>query len=471
MKKMRGAMRLVALVLVVTFISMAGFMTYTVYTQGSRWLVAGSNPRLQNARKNVSMGIITDRTGLVLANNDEQGVRQYAKNKQVRRALSQTVGDQMSMSGTGVETFHAGTLLGLSGSVIDRTWQYLTGKNYKGANLQLTASAELTTYLSEQFPSGYEGSICVLNYKTGEILAMVSKPDYDPEQLATRQASNDVQDTAYLNRCLQGQYAPGSVFKVITLLSALENLPGIDQRTFTCEGSRAIGEGKVTCFGGEVHGNMTLPQAFAKSCNITFAALALELGADRLSATAKRLGFNENFSFRDIVLYQSSIPESIEDVSELAWTGDGQGRLLVTPMHMAMIAGAIAGGGIMREPQLIAQVSGVGGIPHLRAPLGPGTRIMTTDMATLISRYMQRTVESGTATSARIKGYTVCGKTGTAETSNDKSTRDNAWFIGFIADESAPYAVSVVVEQSGTGGSVAAPLAAKALKKAITLGL
>ncbi len=469
MRKMRGAMRVVAVLIVCAFASLGGFLGYTVYTQSSRWVTTQYNTRLTSAKKNVGMGAISDRDGVVLAQTNSDGQRMYASDKAVRRALSQTVGDQMSMSGTGVETFHAGTLLGLNGSIIDRTWQYVTGQSYQGDNIRLTVSAELTTYIAEAFPGKYEGAVVVLNYKTGEVLAMVSKPDYDPQQLSTRQASPDASGTAYLNRCLQGQYAPGSVFKVVTLASALDNIPGVSEMLFTCDSPHMFGETKVTCYANEVHGQISLEQAFAKSCNVTFAAIAQALGDKRLSATAEKMGFNDNFHFRDMVLYQSSIPTDITDPGELLWTGDGQGKLLVTPMHMAMIAGAVGNGGVMMEPKLVSNVTGVGGIPRIRSVVGQYARAMGVETAATVKRYMKKAVESGTATKAKIKGYSVCGKTGTAEVADDKSVPNNAWFIGFVEDESAPYAVAVVIEEGGTGGSVAAPLAAKALKKAISL--
>lgn len=470
MRTMRFATRVIATVLVCAFLGLGAFLGYTVYTQSSRWVTTQYNTRLTSARKTVGMGSITDRNGMILAETDADGERQYADDKVVRRALSQTVGDQLSMSGTGVETFHAGTLLGLGGSIIDRTWQYVTGQSYKGDNIRLTVDAELTAYIAEQFPAKHAGAVALINYRTGEVLAMVSKPDYDPQKLLSRQSGADESGAAYLNRCLQGQYAPGSSFKIVTLAAALENLSGIDERTFVCDGPRYFGDTKVTCYGGEVHGTMTLAQALEKSCNVTFASIAEELGDKRLAAAARKMGFNDNFRFRDLVLYQSSIPDAISDPGELAWTGDGQGKLLVTPLHMALLAGAVANGGTMQEPRLIAQVTGAaGGMPRLRTPTGQYARVMERSTADTVARYMRRVVESGTATKARIKGYTVCGKTGTAEVSDDKRAPTNAWFVGFVAEEDAPYAIAVVVEGGGTGGSTAAPLAAKALKRAIAL--
>jgi peptidoglycan glycosyltransferase len=307
-----------------------------------------------------------------------------------------------------------------------------------------------------------------MNYQTGEILAMVSKPDYDPSKLTTRQSGQDESGSGYLNRALQGQYPPGSTFKIVTLAATLDNLPSAVDRTYVCTGLKEFGNGKVTCYGNAVHGEMSLLEAFEKSCNITFASLAVEMGDQALIRTAEKMGFNVNFSFRDLVLYESSIPDEIKDESELAWTGVGQGKLLVTPLHMAMITSAVANGGVMPSPQLIKQVTGVGNLPRLRTPTGAYGRVMTEGVAQFIGRYMQKVVEAGTAKKAAVKGYTVCGKTGSAETSDDKNVPTDAWFVGYLADPAHPYAIAVVVEKGGAGGDTAAPLAAKVLKKAIS---
>lgn len=465
MKELRRNMRLIGALLVCLFVFVAGWFCVNVYTQGSRWITTQYNRRLTSAKKTVAMGSVTDRNGLVLASTDAEGNRVYAASEAVRRALSQTVGDPLSMSGTGVETFHANILLGLSGSIIDRAWQWVSGEQTRGDDIRLTVDSRLSQSIAAEFPEGYVGAAAVINYQTGEVLSMVSFPNYDPEQVENR----NVVETAYLNRCLQGQYAPGSIFKIVTLASALENRTGVTNALYTCEGSRLFGNTPVTCAGGAVHGEMSLMQAFTKSCNITFAQLSCELGASALQKTAEAFGFNDNFQFQDLILYQSTFPDDIGSVDELAWSGVGQGRVLVTPLHMAMIAGAIANDGLMMKPTLIAQVSGASGIAKLRSSGGVYRRAVTQSTADLIADYMYAVVETGTATRAQVSGHRICGKTGSAETSNDKTVPTNAWFVGFVDEPEHPYAVAVVVEEGGSGGDKAARLGGKALAKAIEL--
>ncbi len=221
MKEIRRNMRLIGTLILCLFIGTGGWFGYAAFTQGSRWAMSGYNTRLNNAKKTVAMGSITDRDGYVLAYTDAAGERQYSSDMSIRLAVSQTVGDTMSMSGTGVQTFFASALVGMSGSIIDRTWSWLSGETTRGDDIQLTIDAQLSGVIARSFPSGYNGAAVVMNYKTGEVLAMVSMPEYDPAGLGT-----SVADTAYLNRCLQGLYTPGSVFKIVTLTAALREVYG-----------------------------------------------------------------------------------------------------------------------------------------------------------------------------------------------------------------------------------------------------
>ena len=465
MKELRRNMRVIGALLVFLFVFVGGWFGYTTWTQGSRWVMSSRNTRLTSAKDNVVMGAVTDRDGYALAWTDETGARRYSHDYVIRQAVSQTVGDTMSMSGTGVQTFFASTLVGMSGSIIDRTWQWLNGETTRGDDIQLTIDAKLSAVVAKNFPIDCAGAVVVINYRTGEILAMVSMPEYDPANLDA-----PVADTAYFNRCLQGRYTPGSTFKIVTLASALENLPDALNHLFTCTGSHEFGDGVVTCLSGtKAHGQLDLKGAFTQSCNVAFATLSYELGQNALQRTAESFGFNDDFTFSDVVLYASRFPDDIGSVRELAWSGVGQGRVLVTPLHMAMIAGGVANGGVVMEPRLIRQITGSTGLPRLRATPGVYRRIMSESTAGIVGEYMRGVVEYGTGTRAAISGYTVCGKTGSAEISDDKNVETNAWFAGYLQDEEHPYAVAVVLEQAGSGGNLAATLAAKALSEAIEL--
>lgn len=454
--------------MLVLFALMIAYFCYSVYFYGGRWVANPYNPRIASQKRQVVMGTVFDRDGTVLAYTDETGARRYNGSQETRRAVSQVVGDSGGKVSTGVDTFHAQYMLGFKASVWERIGDALTGTPQHGDNLTLTVSERLSRYISEQFPEGKRGAVVVMNYRTGEVLAMVSMPQFDPVNMEAALA--DEAAGALVNRATQGLYPPGSTFKIVTLASALENLPELEDFAFECTGYYPVGHYSVTEAGS--HGVQTLSDAFKNSCNTAFAALSQELGYQMLGETAEKLGFNENFMFEDMIVYNSSYP--IDDLSpeDLAWSAIGQGRVLTTPMHMALIVSAIANGGVMREPRLLRAVTTPQGGARRLPGCAEGKRVLRTDVAARLEKEMVRAVKSGTGTRAALSnGYVVAGKTGSAEVSNDKSIHAHAWFVGYITNENAPYAISVLVENGGSGGGVAAPLARKTLQKAINLGL
>ena len=464
MKELRRNMRVVMVIIMVLFIGAGAWFGATVYTQGDTWASNVYNPRLE--RTSSQRGDITDRDNVTLASTNADGKREYLSNATARRALSQTVGDTAGMSGAGVESFYSATLLDLSTSLTDRLSEIFNSARHVGSSIRITVDAELQTNIASLFPQGYSGAVCITNYKTGEIIAMVSMPNYDPYSLGN--SEEGVTDTAYLNRCLQGLYTPGSIFKIITLASALDYDPNVVYQAFTCSGTWEYEGGSIVCMSGRTaHGDMDLQHAFSRSCNVAFGKLAYQLGETRLRQTAEAFGFNENFKFGDFVVYNSAFPDSMRNMNSLVWAGIGQGEVLVTPLHMAMISGAVANNGVMMQPYLVDRISTSLGQVTRQGQAKAYRQVMQPATAQTIAKYMYETVRSGTAGKAAISGYTVCGKTGSAETSNDKTKATNAWYTGFVYDDAHPYAISVVIEEGGSGGDMAASLAAKALALAI----
>ena len=257
------------------------------------------------------------------------------------------------------------------------------------------------------------------------------------------------------------------MFKIITLAAAITNDVNVIDQPFSCSGSWEYEGGHIVCAGNTSHGTLNLKTAFKRSCNVTFGKLAYQLGLDRLRQTAERFGFNENFKFGDFLVYNSAFPTDVSSMNGLVWAGIGQGEVLVTPLHMAMISGAIANRGVMMKPWLIDSITNSLGAATSAGTPGAYRQVLSESVAGKIAEYMYETVQSGTATRAAIKGYNVCGKTGSAEVSDDKTVETNAWFTGFVYDDLHPYAISVVIEGGGAGARMPSELAAKALKKAI----
>lgn len=469
MKALRRNMRVISALLLSLFVAFFAYFCYSVYFFGGRWFANPFNPRLSAQKQVVRAGTVVDREGVVLAQTNNQGERLYASDEKTRRSLSHVIGDSGGNVANGVETFHAQYLLGFKTNLAERVFQVFQGSDRRGDDIQLTLSAKLNTYISEEFPSGKAGAAVILNYKTGDVYAMVSKPDFDPRKIEL--AKQDVSSSALFNRATQALYPPGSTFKIITLSAALQNLQDVRSRKFECTGLFLVQNQPVTDAGNNVHGVLSLDDAFAKSCNITFAALTLEMGYDLLSREAAAYGVGENFLFRDLVVYNSKYPTDARNQDDLAWSGVGQGRVQMTPLHMAMIAGSVANNGTMMEPRILKQVSGPQGQRRVLAGAKVYRQAVQPDVAAVLKEDMIAVVQAGTGTNARMSGLRVGGKTGSAEVSDDKSIETHAWYVGFIDGSEHPLAIAVVVEHGGSGGQVAAALAKKFLNKAISLGL
>lgn len=465
MKQMKKNVRVVLLIVLVMFVTLSGYFLYAVTSYGARWFTTPYNTRLRMAKSNVLAGDLIDRNDMLLVTSNADGTRRYPTSSDVRKAISHVIGDTQGNVPTGAETTLAADLLGFNANLVDRVTQLFKEKR-KGADVQLTIDATLQSYISETFPSDYDGAVALINYKTGEVLALYSKPEYDAQN---PEAFTDQQNGVLLNRATQGRYAPGSVFKIVTLVCALENIPDVVNRTFDCTGTYPVtDEVNLTDTDGEGHGHITLEQAFTQSCNIAFGQLALELGPVKLRATAEQMGFNGNFLFSDLIVYESLFPKDAIEKGELAWTGVGQGRLTTVPMHLAMIAGAVANDGWMVEPQLVKSLQDSAGGIKSRLNTNNYLHCLNASTAEIVQQYMIKTVESGTATKAAVEGYTIAGKTGTAQVnSTGGKYAPHAWYVGYCADEQYPYAIAVIVENGGSGSSAASKIAGKIMKKAI----
>lgn len=476
MKGLRGNIRALLITFVLMFSILGVYIGYTVFVNGTRWFVSPYNPVLSQQKQNVIPGAILDRNYKVLAQSNEDGERVYNPSQTVRRSVANMIGDPYGISATGVELFQAKYLLGFSGNLFERIYQSLSGEKRKGENVVTTLDSDLSAYILEKMGSK-NGSVVVMNYKTGEILAAVSNPNFDPVTLKkpTKEEDEDKAEKTeeqgeLVNRATMGRYTPGSVFKIVTMAAVLEYHPELIDRTYTCTGSVEYENGEVVCSGNAVHGEQTLAEAFAHSCNCVFAQLAKDIGQSDLEKMATKMGFNEEFLFDDLILYKSNFVSADPATLDGAWSAAGQYLDTATPLHICMITSAVANDGVMMEPKLIKSVMDARNYEYKKMKTETFRTVMTRDSAEKLREMMVLTVKSGTGRSAAIKGYTVGGKTGSAEVSDDKSKKTHAWYTGFIYDDEHPLAVTVILEHAGSGGSKAAPVAASVLKKAMDLG-
>ncbi|MFZ5975602.1 MAG: peptidoglycan D,D-transpeptidase FtsI family protein [Bacillota bacterium] len=468
MNVQRRNIRIMLTMFMVLFAGLIAYLAYSVLMYGDRWFVNPYNPRIASQKTEVKAGDILDRNGVKLATTDSEGNRVYAADSRVRKAVSAVVGDNYGLTTTGAETFLANYLLGFNDNVIERLWQEITGTKREGSDVVLTIDSALSSYAYSQM-GNHRGAAVVMNYKTGEILASVSSPGFDPNNMKEYADDKDSEESPLVNRPTMGRYTPGSVFKIITAAAALENYPDALTRKYTCKGKITVGDTVITDANDKAHGTLTLKQAFAVSCNNTFAQIGMDLGADKLMAEADKFGFNKNFLFNDLVLYSSSYEKPAEK-GDLGWSAVGQYKDLVTPLHMCMITASIANDGVMMEPKLVRNLINVRGYEYQQMTANEYTRPISEKNAQTLQSMMFDVVQSGTGKNAKVKGWTIGGKTGTAEVSESKDVNPNAWFVGFVEDKDHPICIAVVLEDAGSGGSKAAPVAAAILKKAKELG-
>ena len=447
MKKIENRAVVCFLLALVLAAGMVVFL-FRYLTQGGDWASSAFNRHLYNAQGQLTAGTVLDRDGDVLS-SAENGARTYYDSETVRKATLHAVGDLQGRIGTGALNAFAGRLTG---------WNLLNGAfdADRGGELTLTIDARYN-YEAYQALNGRAGTVAVYNYKTGEVLCMVSAPSYDPLNVPEDIETNPRYKGAYVNRFLSSAFTPGSVYKTVTLTAALENLPDLEARTWDCAGSLEIGEETIICSG--VHGRQDIAAAFANSCNTAFAEIAVELGAETLRKYTEQAGLTSAYRLNGLTSARGSFDWDLDD-GRLGWAGVGQDKDLVNPCALMVYMGAVANGGRAAEPCLILKTKNGLGIPSLpRWPRKTGV-LIGRDTAEKLAGLMAGNVEK-TYGKDRFSNMDLCAKSGTAEVGEGQSP--HAWFTGFLRNEDAPYAFVVLVENGGGGSRVAGNVAASVL--------
>jgi len=351
----------------------------------------------------------------------------------------------------------------------------------EGASLILTLDERIQK-LCENSLEGKVGAICVIDPANGEVLAMVSKPDFDPnlftERLSpsrTRELFTD-QGLPMFNRAIQSQYAPGSLFKIVTAIAALEEKVIAADDTMGCRGSLRIGNREFKCWKEGGHGRMNIVQAIAQSCDIFFYQLGLKVGGDKIAQYARLLGLGKDPGISLPSPAWGLVPDSTWkkiNFGEGWYPGDianmsiGQGYLEVTPLQMASLISLVANGGLIYKPLVVKRIiDGQGKIVQTFQPKIIGNTRISSETLSIIRRGLREAVLSGTCQAVKFKGLSVLGKTGTAQNPHGE---DNAWFICYTPEEAPAIALAVMVEHGGHGASAAAPLARKVLNGVFAL--
>lgn len=439
------------LIIALALIAGLGLFCFRFVKNASDWAAYPYNRHMYSNSGQLLSGTILDRDGDVLT-EVKDGERVYYPDATVRRATVHAVGDGSGYIGTGALTAFADRLSG---------YNLITG-GYSplgsGRNLTLTLDAYLNVTAYNAM-DGRQGTVGVYNYKTGDILCMVSTPSFDPENPPD---ASSAEDGVYLNRFLSSAQVPGSIFKTVTLTAALENLPDLKDRTFTCTGETTVGGTVITC--PKPHGKMDIESAFANSCNGVFGALAAELGGDTMTKYVEQAGLTRRMSVDGIMTAAGHYDVSEADKGQIGWSGVGQYTDTVNPCNMMAYMGAIANGGTAAVPRLILDITTPSGIPTSWQRTEETDTLVQASTASQVKEMMKNNVVQTYGTD-RFRGLDIGAKSGTAEVGGDK--RPNAWFAGFLDDPEHPYAFIVLVENGGGGASVAGEIAATVLQACV----
>jgi peptidoglycan glycosyltransferase len=387
--------------------------------------------------------------------------------------------------GTMLERAENDVLNGQADSLfLSRLQDLVTGKQPQGSSIELTIDPAAQQAAWDAL-GNQRGAVVALDPTTGAILALVSKPSFDPNQLATHdsvaanaayQALVAAEGDPLENKAIQGRtYAPGSTFKLVTAAAALESGRATPETLLTAPDELALPQTSATIknYGGSSCGSggqTTLADALRVSCNTAFAQLGLDLGADALHDQAVKFGFENDDQNVPMQVTPSNFPDDV-NAPNTAFSALGQFEVRATPLQMAMVSAAIANGGELMDPYLVQTVRTADLDVVREAKPSRLSQAVSPATATALRDMMIGVVQNGSGTAARISGVQVAGKTGTAQTGRDDEA-PHAWFTAFAPADAPQVAVAVVVENGGavgneaTGGKVAAPVA-KAVIEAV----
>lgn len=441
------------------FIAMIGYLSYFVATNEQEMIDNSYNSRQEIILAQNYRGTIYSADGYVLATTVFSGDGEETRYYPYENIFSHVVG--FSTKGkTGIESYANYYLINSSISMGDKIANTTAGVKNPGNNVITTLDTHIQKAANRALGT-YTGAIIVTEVSTGRVLAMVSKPDYNPNEIVEiwDKLQDDSDSTVLLNRVSQGLYPPGSTFKIVTSLEYIrQNQETYNNYSYYCSGSFKYGNEKIQCYHGSVHNRVSLLTSFSKSCNSSYANIGMGLDREGFAETLNSLLFNTELPW-DYLYSQSSIPNisEISDV-EMMQTSIGQGKVLITPLHLNMITCAIANEGTLMKPYLVDSITDAyGKTIKTYSPTKYGS-LLTSEESLALREMMIEVVNSGTGTRLKGYGYTAGGKTGSAEYNSNKED-SHAWFTGFAPAENPEIAVTVIIEGAGSGGDYAVPMA------------
>ncbi len=449
----------VAYLFLAVFLGMIGYFAYFQVEKSEAFINSPYNARQDAFAQRVIRGDIVSAQGDVLAETKIAADGTETRSYPYGRMFAHAVG--FSTNGkSGIESFQNFQLLRSHTFFLEKIWNEINSQKNPGDTVVTTLDVRVQKAAYEALGS-YQGAAVVIQPSTGRILAMVSKPDFDPNTIAEDWdsiVSGGSGSSVLLNRATQGLYPPGSTFKIFTLLEFMKENKNYKNHAYTCSGRLEKDGNAIHCFGNAVHGQEDLKTAFAKSCNTMFAGIGLELNLKKFARTNEDMLFNSQLPC-EFPYKQSSFSLKPSDSSwEIIQTSIGQGKTLVTPYHLALVISAIHQNGVLMKPYIIDKVINDSGNEVSVTEPEEYARLLTSKKARTLKQYLRAVVTDGTATALNGQAYTAAGKTGSAEFTSAKDS--HAWLAGYASGEGKEdIAVVAVIEGAGTGGAYAVPVA------------
>ena len=439
---------LALLILVLALAAGTVFFLCEYVADAKQWVMFSGSPHIYTNGK-VSTGALVDRNGELLV--DLTDGRSYHPDALTRKAVLHWIGDRQGNIRLPSVDYYTDAMLG---------YDFINGVYAYGdttGTIALTLSAKLQAAALEAMGDSV-GTVAVYNYKTGEILCAVTTPTFDPDNVPDIGSDTTGRYTGvYVNRFLQSKYIPGSIFKIVTLAAALESIPDIEERTFTCEGKYVIQNGDITCI--STHGKQTLKECFSNSCNCAFAQIVELIGREKMERYVELFGITKPLSFDGITTAAGNFDLEGATAEQIAWSGIGQHKDQINPCAYMAFVGAIANSGVGVAPYVVAEVS-IGNKTTYEAKAVQTDRVVSKETAQTIMEYMGNNVEVKYG-AENFPSLTVCAKSGTGEVGGGK--KPNAMFTGFLADEKYPLAFIVTIEEGGFGTQTCMPVISKVL--------
>ena len=445
---------------VAIFFLLIGNLVYFNIKERDAILASPYNRRQDDLAANVRRGSIlaSDGTELAVTQTDELGneTRVYPYGSIFAHVIGYSANGR-----SGLEASENVNLLTTHMDLLERAERELKGKKAIGDNVVTTLSVRLQQ-TAWQALGDRRGAVVVLNPKTGAVLAMVSKPDFDPNTIGESWNAivNDPYNSCLLNRSTQGLYVPGSTYKILTALAYYREHGTFDDYHYTCTGEITQGENTIHCAGGAVHGELDFAGAFAQSCNCAFSDMGRKLGPGPLIGVMDSLLLGKSLP-SPVPASKSRYDLSKDDsVFRLMQTAFGQGGTTVTPWQMALIVSAIANGGTLMEPYLVDKVLSPEGKTISSHNPRSYRKLFKEDEADALSGLLRAVVTGGSGIELASFPVACYGKTGSGEfTRSDGSRGTHAWFVGYAGVMDADVAFAVIAEDSGSGADVAVPIA------------